>query len=165
VILARTRKGRGFDEVEDRENWHGKPLPEPMAERAIIELGGQRDLRVTGLKPEGGSPRAWPSAEVSLPQYGPDDKVATRLAFGQALAAVFSQLLEGSGDAASRPERTRHLSHDGPPARAGRAHRGSPGLGFPSGNRTADAVRTASEPVSRPEQQHAACLNSCLTAA
>jgi transketolase len=88
VVVARTRKGRGFDEVEDRENWHGKPLPEPMAERAIIELGGQRDIRVTGLKPEGGTPHAWPSAEVSLPQYGPDDKVATRLAFGQALAAV-----------------------------------------------------------------------------
>jgi transketolase len=88
VIVARTRKGRGFDEVEDRENWHGKPLPEPMAERAIIELGGQRDLRVTGLKPEPGSPKEWPSGEVSLPQYGPDDKVATRLAFGQALAAV-----------------------------------------------------------------------------
>src|SRR3984885_14174980 len=88
VVVARTRKGRGFDEVEDRENWHGKPLPEPMAERAIIELGGQRDLRVTGLKPEGGSPREWPQGEVSLPQYGPDDKVATRLAFGQALAAV-----------------------------------------------------------------------------
>jgi len=88
VIVARTRKGRGFDEVEDREDWHGKPLPEPMAERAIIELGGERDVHVTGLKPEGGSPRVWPSAEVSLPQYGPDDKVATRLAFGQALAAV-----------------------------------------------------------------------------
>jgi transketolase len=26
VIVARTRKGRGFSEVEDREGWHGKPL-------------------------------------------------------------------------------------------------------------------------------------------
>jgi transketolase len=88
VIVARTRKGRGFDEVEDRENWHGKPLPEAMAERAIIELGGERDLRVTGPKPDGGTPHAWPSSDVNLPQYGPDDKVATRLAFGQALAAI-----------------------------------------------------------------------------
>src|ERR1700739_786637 len=38
VILARTRKGRGFDEVEDREGWHGRVLPADMAERAIIEL-------------------------------------------------------------------------------------------------------------------------------
>ena len=27
VILARTIKGRGFSEVEDREGWHGKPFP------------------------------------------------------------------------------------------------------------------------------------------
>ncbi len=88
VILARTRKGRGFDEVEDREGWHGRPLPEPMAERAIIELGGERHLTVTGPRPEGGSPRAWPDGEVSLPRYELGAKVATRLAFGQALAAV-----------------------------------------------------------------------------
>ena len=35
------RKGRGFSEVEDREGWHGKPLPEHMAERAVVELGGE----------------------------------------------------------------------------------------------------------------------------
>lgn len=88
VILARTRKGRGFDEIEDREGWHGRPLPEPMAERAIIELGGERNLTVTGPLPEGGSPRDWPSGPVSLPRYELGAKVATRLAFGQALAAV-----------------------------------------------------------------------------
>ncbi len=88
VILARTRKGRGFDEVEDREGWHGRPLPEPMAERAIIELGGERHLTVSGPSPEGGSPRAWPSGEVNLPRYELGAKVATRLAFGQALAAL-----------------------------------------------------------------------------
>jgi transketolase len=88
VIVARTRKGRGFDEVEDREGWHGRALPQPMAERAIIELGGERHLVVTGPRPEAGTPRAWPSGEVSLPRYELGDKVATRLAFGQALAAV-----------------------------------------------------------------------------
>ena len=88
VILARTRKGRGFDEVEDREGWHGRPLPEPMAQRAVLELGGERHLTVSGLRPDGGSPRAWPSGQVSLPRYELGAKVATRLAFGQALAAV-----------------------------------------------------------------------------
>ena len=88
VILARTRKGRGFDEVEDREGWHGRPLPAEMAERAIIELGGERHLTVSGLRPEGGAPRARPSGEVILPRYVLGAKVATRLAFGEALAAV-----------------------------------------------------------------------------
>jgi transketolase len=88
VILARTRKGRGFSEVEDREGWHGRPLPAEMAERAIVELGGERHLTVSGPQPEGGTPRAWPSGEVSLPRYELGAKVATRKAFGEALAAV-----------------------------------------------------------------------------
>ena len=65
VILARTRKGRGFSEVEDREGWHGRPLPAEMAERAILELGGERHLVITGLRPEGGTPRAWPDGVPS----------------------------------------------------------------------------------------------------
>jgi transketolase len=88
VILARTLKGRGFSEVEDREGWHGKPLPAPMAERAIIELGGERHLTVSGPRPEPATPRAWPRGEISLPRYELGEKVATRLAFGQALAAI-----------------------------------------------------------------------------
>ena len=88
VILARTLKGRGFDEVEDREGWHGRPLPADMAERAIIELGGPRNLVISGLRPQGGAVRVRPGGEVVLPRYEAGDKIATRLAFGQALAAV-----------------------------------------------------------------------------
>jgi transketolase len=88
VILARTRKGRGFSEIEDVEGWHGRALPPDMAERAIVELGGERNITVTGPQPEPGTPRERPSGEVTLPRYELGAKVATRLAFGQALAAV-----------------------------------------------------------------------------
>jgi transketolase len=88
VIIARTRKGRGFSEVEDREDWHGKPLPAEMAERAIVELGGERHMIVTGPLPESGAPRIRDMGEVILPRYEPGAKVATRKAFGAALAAV-----------------------------------------------------------------------------
>ena len=94
VILARTIKGRGFGEVEDNPDWHGKPFPEDMAERAVTSLGGERDLRVRGpnppaapagpVGPAGGSRRT----EVSLPTYAVGDKVATRKAYGEALAAL-----------------------------------------------------------------------------
>jgi transketolase len=88
VIVAHTLKGSGFSEVEDREGWHGVPLPPEMAERAIVELGGERHLTVKGPLPEEGTPRTRPSSEVKLPRYPLGAKVATRLAFGQALAAV-----------------------------------------------------------------------------
>ena len=51
VILARTIKGRGFSEVEDREGWHGKALPPDMAARAVAELGGESNLLVRGPWP------------------------------------------------------------------------------------------------------------------
>jgi transketolase len=95
VILARTHKGRGFSEVDDAEGWHGKPLPPEMAERAIIELGGERHLVVRGPKPDAslaaaGHPasRVDGAAKVKLPVYTVGDKVATRKAYGAALAAL-----------------------------------------------------------------------------
>ncbi len=62
-----------------------------MAERAIIELGGVRDLIVRGPKPDQAPAAARAgkaSAAVKLPGYAVGDKVATRKAYGQALAAL-----------------------------------------------------------------------------
>src|SRR6202165_1346833 len=44
VIIAKTIKGKGFSEIENKDGWHGKALPPDMAERAIKELGGLRNL-------------------------------------------------------------------------------------------------------------------------
>ena len=94
VILARTLKGRGFSEVEDRENWHGKPLPQDMAERAVIELGGRRDLSSavrSRIRVSAPGPWPWrptPPADIKLPSWDVGHKVATRKAYGEALAAI-----------------------------------------------------------------------------
>src|SRR6202042_1805332 len=88
VIIARTLKGRGFDEVEDREGWHGTALPPAMAERAIVELGGERNIVVVGPVPEDVAPKVRDIGDTTLPQYDLGKKVATRKAFGEALAAI-----------------------------------------------------------------------------
>ncbi|MDQ2876421.1 MAG: transketolase [Actinomycetota bacterium] len=88
VIIARTIKGRGFSEVEDREGWHGTPLPPAMAERAIVELGGERSIVVAGPVPEDVAPKVRDIGDVALPRYELGAKVATRKAFGEALAAI-----------------------------------------------------------------------------
>jgi transketolase len=90
VILARTIKGRGFSEVEDKPDWHGKPLPKDMAERAIAELGGVRDLRVRGPLPvvKATGKVGADSVPVQLPTYEVGKKISTRQAYGQALAAL-----------------------------------------------------------------------------
>jgi transketolase len=92
VILARTIKGKGFSEVEDHEGWHGKPFPPEMAERAIAELGGLRNLTIRGPLPEPGKvvTRASGVSPVPMPAYAVGDEVATRKAYGDALVALGS---------------------------------------------------------------------------
>jgi transketolase len=89
AVIARTVKGKGVAEVENREGMHGKPLEDP--EGAIRELGGVRDLRVQVLSPPREVPfRFQTTGELELPRFEVGDKVATRKAYGQALEAVGS---------------------------------------------------------------------------
>jgi transketolase len=94
VILARTVKGKGFAEVEDRNGWHGKPFPPDMAERAIAGLGGVRNLVLRGPRPvpTPAMHQAATSARAGAtpPRYAVGDKVATRKAYGDALVALGS---------------------------------------------------------------------------
>jgi transketolase len=92
VILAKTVKGKGFSEIANKDGWHGKTLPPDMEARAIAELGGVRDLHIHVRLPEGKAPTVRRgTVEVSLPTYALGDKVATRKAYGDALAAVGSR--------------------------------------------------------------------------
>ncbi|MGH7721323.1 MAG: transketolase [Candidatus Dormibacteria bacterium] len=91
VVLARTIKGKGFSEIENRDGWHGKALPEDMAERAIAELGGIRHLHADTPAPEPGESavrRGGAGVSIALPGYSREDRVATRKAYGDALTAL-----------------------------------------------------------------------------
>jgi transketolase len=86
AIVARTLKGKGVAAVEDKGGMHGKALDDP--EEAIRELGGIRDLTIEVSAPEPGEPHVFDTGALELPRYGVGDEVATRKAYGEALAAV-----------------------------------------------------------------------------
>jgi transketolase len=90
VILAKTIKGKGVPEIEDKNGWHGKALPKDMAERAVAALGGPGDLRITTALPGPGTPAITPNprAAISLPRWEVGAEVATRAAFGAAVSAL-----------------------------------------------------------------------------
>jgi transketolase len=89
VVVARTKKGKGVKAVEDQLNQHGKPLSD--ADEAIAELGGIRDITVPVAQPETkASPHEFPTGELALPRYELGSEVATRKAYGEALAALGS---------------------------------------------------------------------------
>jgi transketolase len=89
VVLAQTVKGKGFAEIEDKNGWHGRPLPADMAQRAVGGLGGERNLRVHPARPvHRDTPRREQAVAVTLPRYQVADKVATRKAYGDTLVAL-----------------------------------------------------------------------------
>ncbi len=89
VLIARTKKGAGVKSVEDQLNAHGKPVPD--WEDAVAELGGDRGIRVSVPKPPTGtSPHVFATTGGAMPSYTLGQQVATRKAYGDALAALGS---------------------------------------------------------------------------
>jgi transketolase len=87
VVVAHTIKGKGVKAVENKPGWHGKPLEDPEA--AIAELGGIRNITVEVKEPEtSGRSVEIENGELELPRYELGDEVATRKAYGDALAAL-----------------------------------------------------------------------------
>jgi transketolase len=89
AVIARTVKGKGIAAIEDRNGFHGKVLPDALA--AIEELGGRPDVVITPHRPPMIHPRR-PAARapLSLPSWERGETVATRRAYGEALAALGS---------------------------------------------------------------------------
>ena len=96
MILARTVKGHGVSLIEGKDGWHGKPIqPGASLDAALDELNGR-------LVPGTGTPAipapptrsaaarapAGPPRLPAPPAYEPGSQVATRNAYGDALAAL-----------------------------------------------------------------------------
>jgi transketolase len=94
VILARTEKGKGVSFIQGKDGWHGKALKKgDEMDRALAEL--QKQFVANAPKPEIRSPssrgRRFSEPDYSKlppPQYKKGDAVATREAWGSALAVI-----------------------------------------------------------------------------
>jgi transketolase len=87
VIVAKTIKGKGDPDVEDKNGFHGKALDH--SDEVIATLGGVRNLKIEVAKPETGAAKhEFPSEALELPRYELGEEVATRKAYGDALAAL-----------------------------------------------------------------------------
>ena len=95
IIIARTLKGKGVSFMEDKEGWHGVPVPAgEKLERALQDIGEDSELEEPfQLTPpdgngDGSFPAAAQEAALEAPHYSPEDLVATRQAYGAALAKL-----------------------------------------------------------------------------
>lgn len=100
VIIAKTFKGHGVPLMEDREGFHGKPLRPDELTIALAQLKAEYPDAAQALYQGTWEPKAPEPSKaksysckphaVALPQpvYKKDEQIATRKAFGQALAAL-----------------------------------------------------------------------------
>ncbi|KAM5327090.1 LOW QUALITY PROTEIN: transketolase-like [Glossophaga mutica] len=91
AITAKTFKDQGITGVEDKDSWHGKPLPQNMADQIIQEIHSQIQTKkkILATPPQEDTP----SVDITnihmptLPSYKVGAKIA-RKAYGQALAKL-----------------------------------------------------------------------------
>ena len=94
MVLARTIKGKGLSAIEGKDGWHGKALKKgEETDKAVAEL--EKQMVSGAAKPEISGPRSKGQPETSAdyskipaPAFKLGDQVATREAWGIALAAV-----------------------------------------------------------------------------
>ena len=91
IILAKTVKGKGVSFLENKEGWHGKPLPKDLLESALKEIG-KVDLDVRGIielpKIQITKSKIQTNYKIQNPKYEMGANIATRLAYGDALLAL-----------------------------------------------------------------------------
>ena len=91
AIIAKTYKGAGVSFLQDKDNWHGKPLNAEEAAKAIAEL---QPSAKSGLGVAIPAPTALPAPNLAAPasypaiSYKLGDSIATREAYGVALARI-----------------------------------------------------------------------------
>jgi transketolase len=86
AIVAKTFKGKGVSFLENRDGWHGKPVPKQDLPKALAEL--DKPLGPNEFKPNPRTgfslPRANGAAAITVARK-PGESVATREAYGDAL--------------------------------------------------------------------------------
>ncbi|MFT3867517.1 MAG: transketolase [Nibricoccus sp.] len=102
MIIAATIKGKGISFLEDKDGWHGKALKKEEQAKAEQELS-LADPSASGeiAMPDANTPNVIESGETESPHYRLGEKIATRVAYGNALnrlADKFPQLVALDGE-------------------------------------------------------------------
>ena len=93
VVLAKTFKGRGIPCAEDKDGWHGKPIPAgELADETLESLRAQLTGTAHDWQPNLPAARNGAAPEPGKPERPPyvpgGPKVATRQAYGAALESL-----------------------------------------------------------------------------
>mgnify|MGYP000206352427 FL=1 len=86
IILAKTIKGKGFSEIEDKNGWHGKALSPELLKQALDQIPDPDFPFIKIRKPISVFVKKNKKSKLGLSKYLKHEDVATRVAYGNALA-------------------------------------------------------------------------------
>jgi len=93
AIIAKTFKGRGVSFLEDKENWHGKPVKKgDELNKALAEIGEQTVTIAVASRTVDAAPAKSNGFSLDAPEltpnYAPGSEAAPREAYGAALVKL-----------------------------------------------------------------------------
>jgi len=87
AVIAKTIKGKGAPGIEDQLGWHGKPIPKDKADEIIRQIGAPTvKPKLYIPPPPAGGEQPSQFKPLGPAPYTPGQTVATREAYGRALA-------------------------------------------------------------------------------
>ncbi|HLD83242.1 MAG TPA: transketolase [archaeon] len=88
AIIAKTMKGKGVSFLENKDGWHGKALDKASLDKALAELPDPNMPYVAIKKPAKSGAEMKAAGKITGPSYAMGAEVATRKAYGAALAKL-----------------------------------------------------------------------------
>lgn len=88
VILAKTVKGKGVSFLENKNGWHGKALNKEELKKALEEIPNVKIPSIKIIKPEKINIKKEKIEEIKFNDYKIGEEIATREAYGKAIAKL-----------------------------------------------------------------------------
>ena len=99
AILAKTFKGRGVSFLEDKENWHGKPVKKgPDLDKALAEIGDPKVNAFVAARTVDAPARRNGAFKLDDPSLAPSTEAGKEVATREAYGAALVKLGKLSGD-------------------------------------------------------------------
>jgi len=86
AIIAKTFKGKGVSFLENKENWHGKPVPKEMLEKALAEIPDAKMPKIKITIPQISAAKKLRAEKMAFTDYKIGSSVASRMGYGSGLA-------------------------------------------------------------------------------
>lgn len=114
MIICKTYKGKGVSFLENKEGWHGKALDKEQLKKALDEIPNPNQPRIGIKMPKSKKRISRSSRKVKETKYEKSQTIATRDAYGMALANIskadpYFMALDAETSNSTKSDKVKHV--------------------------------------------------------